>query len=577
MQGRSIERPNFVCFVTSVARKGAKEMRGLIVVAVVLIAVSGSAQEIDIEAIAKAIRTEAVRKNDDPAGRPLPLAGHWNTGHYPRAQGMDPAFEIGLVEKGHYVLPSFHHQPYWHKGWASVGEKYYGAAIKKAAILRLPLTFLGTQWERGLTDDQAFFGRPADKNPNVITPDGKILKKVSPFGPVDAWREVGRKWTATPAFRKLQEQYPEPPRVIFLSNNEHAKLRWHQAETSKRYVDKHGLGKSDNFKRKVIGAGWIERYRALQAGMREGLTSKAWKKNAIFVGYEAFGPAHFGRWGGWKEYSLILKGPVPQYSVILKGRVTPWPLAWDGGTPSYYVHNWNPSTDYTVWSPHVESNNWPFMLDEAWKLNPKFWWEVSVWDGYQPKLKNCMRKTYAKRGQTYGPERYRGFVQFGMWLLRPRVVREFRGWTDDVKTMMPYYKEILASVKLAHENKTLREFWRNGKLVPNRAQKHPYQQNIPAEYRNVERWFLLDTSLTPKRPWTLNTEIPVWAIALVIGRPPKCTWLVYAQSPVRHRKNVKIAIGLHRKITVDVSVGGSFYAVDGPTGRVRSVSDRGRP
>jgi len=526
-------------------------MRIWIAVAAVLIAASGSAQEVDVEAIAKAIRTEALRPNNDPAGRPLPLAGHWNTGHYPRARGMDPAFEIGLIEQGHYVLPSFHHQPYWHEGWAGVGEKYYGAAIRKAAKLRLPLTFLGTQWERGLTDDKHYFAMPPEKNPNVVTPDGKILKKVSPFGPVEAWREVGRKWTATPAFQKLQGQYPKPPLVIFLSNNEHAKLRWHQAETSKRYLDEYGKGKSDNFKREAFGKGWIERYRALQAGMRDGLTAPAWKQNAIFVGYEAFGPAHFARWGGWKEYSLIVKG-----------RVTPWPLAWDGGTPSYYVHNWNPSTDYTVWSPHVESNNWLFMLDEAWKLNPKFWWEISVWDGFQPKLANCMRKTYAKRGQKYGPERYRGFVQFGMWLMRPRVVREFRGWTDDVKTMMPYYKEILASVKLVHENRTLREFWRKGKLVPNRAQKHPYQQNIPAEYRDADRWYLLDTSLTPKQPWTLKTEIPVWAIAFVMGEKPNRRWLVYAQSPLKHRENVKVSLPGFGEIATDVTVGGSFYVVD---------------
>jgi len=534
-------------------------MRALIVIAAVLIAAPGSAQEVDVEAVAKAIRAEALRPNDDPAGRPLPLAGHWNTGHYPRARGMDPAFEIGLIEQGHYVLPSFHHQPYWHRGWAGVGEKYYGAAIRKAAKLRLPLTFLGTQWEHGLTDDKHYFALPADKNPNVITPDGKIVKKVSPFGPVEAWREVGRKWTATPALQKLQEQYTNPPLVIFLSNNEHAKLRWHQAETSKRYLDKYGKGKSDNFKREVCGKGWIERYRALQAGMRDGLTTPAWKKNAIFVGYEAFGPAHFGRWGGWKEYSLIVKG-----------RVTPWPLAWDGGTPSYYVHNWNPSTDYTVWSPHVESNNWPFMLDEAWKLNPKYWWEISVWDGYQPKLANCMRKTYAKRGQKYGPERYRGFVQFGMWLMRPRVVREFRGWTDDVKTMMPYFKEILASVDRVHENRTLREFWRKGKLVPNRAHKHPYQQNIPAEYRDVDRWFLLDTSLTPKRPWTLKTEIPVWAIALVTGEKPNRRWLVYAQSPLRDRRNIDVVVPGYGKIKVDATVRGAFNLLD----EAKNVAER---
>ena len=66
-----------------------------------------------------------------------------------------------------------------------------------------------------------------DPRPRVLkmTPEGKRMPKLSPFGPVEAWREVGRKWTTTPELKKLQQQYPEPPLIIFLSNNEHAKLR----------------------------------------------------------------------------------------------------------------------------------------------------------------------------------------------------------------------------------------------------------------------------------------------------------------------------------------------------------------
>lgn len=514
----------------------------------------------DVSTVASVIRNEALRPNNDPLGRPLPLAAHWNTGHCPRAQGMHPDFEISLVEKGEYVLPSFHHQPYWHEGWAHVDEKHYETAIRRAAGLRLPLTFVGTQWEAALTLQEDYLRLPPDRNPNAISPDGKVLKKVSPFGPVEHWKEVGGKWTATPLMKKFQEWYPELPLVVFLSNNEHSRLCWHEARQSERFLAKHGKIADDDRIRQVFAEGWIERYRALQQGMRDGLIAEAWKRNAIFVGYEAFGPAHFGRWGGWTEYSLTTRG-----------RADPWPLAWDGGTPPYYVHNWNPSTDYVVWSPHVEANNWLFMLKEAWKLNPEFWWEISVWDGYEPKKANCMRKTYAKRGQTYGPVRYRGFVQFGMWLLRPRVVREFRGWTDDVKTMMPYYSELLASVKRVHENGTLSEFWRKGKLVPNRAAKHPYQHEIPQEYRDTDRWFLLDTNLTPGRPWKLDAEIHVWAIALVLNDGPRRRWLIYVQSPLKDRKGVVVSVPGYGEVTTDVSVGGSFYVVEEEDKSVRPL------
>ena len=133
---------------------------------------------------------------------------------------------------------------------------------------------------------------------------------------------------------------PEPPLVVLVSNNEHAKLWWPKAEESKRFLDQYGKGKEDNFKRQVVAEGWIERYRALLAAMKDGLASPAWRSNTRFIGYEAFGPPHFARWEGWKEYSLY----VPQ-------RIDWSPLIWDGGSPSFYVHNWNGSTDYTVGAP----------------------------------------------------------------------------------------------------------------------------------------------------------------------------------------------------------------------------------
>jgi len=35
-----------------------------------------------------------------------------------------------------------------------------------------------------------------------------------------------------PQLKRLQAWYPDPPRVIFLFENEHPKLRWHKAEES---------------------------------------------------------------------------------------------------------------------------------------------------------------------------------------------------------------------------------------------------------------------------------------------------------------------------------------------------------
>jgi len=535
--------------------------------AVLLAAVLSSALAADVKAVADAIRIEATRPNDGPEGRPLPLATHWCTGSHPRSEGLAPSHQIRLIEQGHHLLPWFAHPPREMPRSPEARErfaKYYEQPIKRAAELKLPLCFKATQWE-SLLSAKPYIGLPPDKNPNTVTTDGKIRRQVSPFGPVEPWAEVGRRWTDNEPLKQLQAWYPDPPLVVFLSNNEHPDLRWHRAEESKRYLDRYGKGRDADFKRRLFADGWIERYRALQRGMRDGLASPRWREKAIFVGYGAFGPEHFGRWGGW-----------PHYSLHSKGRISPHPLMWDGGSPSYYTHDWNPSTDHTTWSPQVEFMNLVFMLRDAWKLNPKFWFEFSVWDGYSgPKREKrypSPRTLYRLKGQTYDPARYGGFVQFGMWLLRPRAVREFRGWTFPSDQAMPYFLAIVAAVDRVYANDTLRKCWRKGRLVPNRAHKHPYQAAIPDEWKGEDRWFLLDASPNPREfPWELHWDVPVFSLALATGQAPQRQWLVYAHSPTKPRKAVKLTIPDYRQITVDTSPAGVFYLVDEKTGRLERV------
>ena len=242
------------------------------------------------------IRREALRQPQDAEGWPLPLAASWNRGlartRGTAQAGFDPDYQLRLIEQGHRLLPWF----YLAAPGERVGEEelaYYETALKRAAQLKLPITFVSTQWESLLTSDRKYRDVPPDQDPNILDADGKTIRPgVDAFGPVGPWRDVGRRWTATDLLRRLQEWYPEPPRVIFLSNNEHGKLHWSQAETAKRYLDRYGKGKDGNFKRKTVGDGFVERYRVLQEGMREGLTNPAWKKNAVFIAYGDYGPAH---------------------------------------------------------------------------------------------------------------------------------------------------------------------------------------------------------------------------------------------------------------------------------------------
>jgi len=71
----------------------------------------------DVENVAKAISTEATRKNFGLEGRPLPLVCSWQCGHY-RADhnaGWRPENQMRLIEEGHYLLPWFSHP--WEYHW----------------------------------------------------------------------------------------------------------------------------------------------------------------------------------------------------------------------------------------------------------------------------------------------------------------------------------------------------------------------------------------------------------------------------------------------------------------------------
>jgi hypothetical protein len=521
------------------------------------------------------IHKEALLTPNGPAGKPLPLVSHWNMGS--QGKGWTPQYQVELLNQGHHILPWF--------GWPRVDpdakedsarrfHDYYDALIALCHEHGLPISFRGTQWEAMLIRRE-YLDRPEDTCPAVITPTGKVLPKLSPFGPIEPWQDPAQEYVDTPGMKKIQQMYPNPPLVLFVSNNEAPDLRWHQVQQSKRYYDKHGDGRQDEFKRKVVAEGWMKLYPVMFRAMRDAMISDTWKKNVRFVGYGAFGPSHFGRWSGWKEYSLITdQWTSPNWHI------------WDGASPSYYTHNWCPNRDHWVWSTQVQSMNWIFQLEEAFSVNPDFWWEVSLWDGngggwtpdrgYIPELllksKACQ---YITDNQTYTPHRFEGWAQFGLWLLRPRIIREFRASTECLEPWKPFFNRLLVIVDRIYENKTLEQFWRRGRLVPNHAHPHPYQSDIPEKYREKDRWFALDTNIDPPRPWTLQTNIPVFSIALVMGKEPNRRWLIYAHSPLESRTDVKITIPQFGEITVDTPRAGAFYTIDEQTRKITHVLSTG--
>jgi hypothetical protein len=122
--------------------------------------------------------------------------------------------------------------------------------------------------------------------------------------------------------------------------------------------------------------------------------------------------------------------------------------------------------------------------------------------------------------------------------------------------------ETVKAVDRVYAHPVLTEFWRHGGLVANTAHRHPYQVNIPPKYREIHRWYLLDTNLDPPRPWEDKTTLPVFSLALVQGETGSRRWLLYAHSPLEDRSGVSITVPGYRSVTVDVPRAGAFYAVD---------------
>jgi hypothetical protein len=186
------------------------------------------------------------------------------------------------------------------------------------------------------------------------------------------------------------------------------------------------------------------------------------------------------------------------------------------------------------------------MLDEAKQTNPNFNIELSI--DANEKIED--------------PQRYRGYTQFALWFLRPSIIRQTTSKTskDEIN---PLFQEVIDSVELINYNDILADFWQNGKLVQNGTS--PLDKNIPSQYKNTPRWFLLDT----------DSEEKVWAFALVKGEKPNREWLVYVQSPDGNKTDVTVTIPKYKDILIDGTQNGSFYILNMKNLRVVNTTSVG--
>lgn len=486
------------------------------------------------------IRSSAVERVQATGQYPLPLASHWNTGGRP--DGFDAAYQLEALQRGRYLLP-----------WIPLARPDAApAAIDEAVVrawarLRAPISLVSTQWEVLVAESLA--GGAA--KPPALSPDS----------PLQAWHEAGRRWGGSPQLRRLQAIYPDPPLVLFVSNNEQPKMSWPELRGSPVALPGLPQDADDEALRRAVGDAWIARYRALLKGFREALPDGPWRDNARFVGYNAFGQPAIGRWPGW-----------PTHSLHTVDRLEPWSLAWDGASVAFYTSDWNPSSDFRVWSPQIESMNLVPMVAAARARAPGFWFELSTWDGRSGGLKEDKEDFYRGLGQQWTPTRHAGMVQFGLWLMRPRVVREFRDPQSPRGRYGATFELILDAIERVHDDAVLRQFWREGRLVANDQSTHPYQSVVPESWQSLGRWFLLETDANRPRPWALDTPIDVFALALEVGAAPDRQWLVYAFSPQHDRRETRVRIGRGIGARVLATQAGCFNRVRESGGGVEQLA-----
>jgi hypothetical protein len=486
----------------------------------------------DAQEVANSVTQEVLKAFSDSTQRALPLIAHWNVGGDTEDTPFDPLAMMKRLELGEHVLASWKLDPYYND---NIGMSYYEESIKRAAELHLPLVFILPAPESGLIEDSYFASLDKEENPDVVTRDGSILEKLSPFGASSLWNEVGEQWSSTALMAQIQEWYPNPPLVIFVSQNEVDKLKWNEIEEDVRYTDK---DKDDNFKRTLIDAEWIEKYRQLHEGFKQGFTQQEWKDNVKFISYNKL------------SQNLGVDSSWVNSATYTNNYINIWPLTADGVTVDFDLRDIE--NDQSVNAPHVAINNLPFMLSEAKAINPKFTYQLNINDNEN----------------ITNPERYRGLTQFALWFLRPSTIRQGSTSTES-EHLTTMFQEVSDSVELIHYNASLADFWQNGSLVT--SGESELNANVPAEYKNDPRWFLLDADANPQRPWNDTTQIAVWSFALVKGEAPNREWLVYAQSPEGDKKDVTITLPEYGDLMVDASEMGSFYVVKEGGSTTKSV------
>lgn len=513
-----------------------------------------------------------------PDGRALPVSGTWASS--PIASGWDAKYLMSQIEQGHHVLLTLE-DPDWvamTRGWSRGSrtvqqqiDQYYRPTLEFARAHNLPIAFRGWNLDDRVMDyDDWFTKSPAEEKPQVLE-NGKPIKLLDPFGPLKSWQTWGKFYGGNDVIQQLQQIYPNPPRVIFLSNNEGSQIRgtYQVTNNQDRFVAKFGAGPhAQQFIARAIREGYQERWAAAFQAVRDALVEPAWKKNVRFVFYNVLWDS------GYIGSGNTNKPPRPGIWFDNEKGWLDWTLC-DGAMPELYDNDWQPDkTDHTPTGMHMEAMNYYVAKERLLKEHPDYLWTAITWDGGMPNHAWSGHRaagktyTYLTRGERWDAARHEGWIQFCLWTTRPSVYFEFRGDEPRDAVRMGTWQALEECVDRPWNNAVLREFWRQGTLVPNTLEPEGHYYSLgpdhPQWLKDLDRWFLLTCDANPPRA-TLDwqkTNLRVFAEALMLGTAPNRRWLVYAHAPLGAVPNATVKLpGFGDVKLMSVPKSGSFFLV----------------
>jgi len=529
-----------------------------------------------------AVKTESALPTTGGATRPLPLLSHWAI-EVPQSNpevGWGANWQHDQIVAGKLFLPWIRlpNPLYWHNGQPSPDWTYqFQEILEYAAANGLPIGIKTYQPEAAFYTSGMpinFVGFAAADNPCAYI-SGARQNIADAIDPGTSWYDCGYMFWDNAIADWIQTLHPNPPRVILYNNNEGTKLTSFNIATSQRVIDAYPTVASYTTQQKIelVFDLYEARFNDMWDGMKARMSAN-WASVIEVVNYSPFN-AGLGYFYGRYTYA-------PNYWGWRTGEQAAEHRRCDGFSQQWYNNHSSQALSHydQVNSPQMHATWWPVQLDFIFSENAEFWLELATWYGNSQDIS----------WSGMNPSGYQGMCLYGMWMIRPRVLREYQDATAKITGSVSgfsygtFWDNVVAAIQRIHDNDTLRAFWQDSELLANGVETVPTlfanasALPVDAAFDTTDNWFKLTTSVDPGAYTADTTKVPVWAIARERGDTPNRQWLIYAFATDTDRTGVTVTVPVYGDIVINIpETGGYWVATEGGGYETLPAMDAKRP